>query len=93
LRASNLSAIEQMRLGPDQLKLEGRHPELGRVTLEQLLATWVTHDYAHLAQITRVITRHYGQFAGPWRKYFSLLSGQDAASGEPPAAFNVLCCC
>jgi len=78
LRASNLSAIGQMHLGPDQLKLEGRHPELGLVTLEQLLATWVTHDYAHLAQITRVLTRHYGRFAGPWRRFFSVLVSQDA---------------
>jgi DinB superfamily len=78
LRASNLAAIQQMKLGPDQLKLEGRHPELGRVTLEQLLATWVTHDYAHLAQITRVLARYYGGFTGPWRRYFSLLGSQDA---------------
>lgn len=80
LRTSNLGAIQQMGLAPRQLKLEGRHPELGRVTLEQLLATWVTHDYAHLAQITRVLTRHYGKFAGPWRRFFSLLASQDAAT-------------
>ena len=79
LRASNLAALQEMKLGPDQLKLEGQHPELVRVTLGQLLATWVTHDYAHLAQITRVITRHYGRFAGPWRRYFSLLVNQDTA--------------
>ena len=31
------------------------------------------HDWAHLAQITRVLTRHHGQWVGPWRTYFSLL--------------------
>lgn len=60
---------------PDVLAREGRHPEFGAVTLEQLLATWVTHDHAHLAQIARVLTRHYGAFVGPWKKYFSLLNG------------------
>jgi DinB superfamily len=74
LRTSNLAEIDRMQLGATTLTNEGQHPDLGRVTLGQLLATWVTHDYAHLTQITRVLTRHYGQFVGPWRKYFSLLA-------------------
>jgi hypothetical protein len=43
------------------------------VTLGQLLATWVTHDLAHLAQITRVLAKATGRHAGPWRANFSLL--------------------
>ena len=74
LRTSNLAEIDGMELGATTLEIEGQHPDLGRVTLEQLLATWITHDYAHLAQISRVLTRHFGQFIGPWRKYFSLLA-------------------
>jgi DinB superfamily len=73
LRAANLEEIDRLALTSDRLNLEGRHPELGRVTMEQLLATWVTHDLAHVAQIARVLTRHYGEFIGPWRAYFSLL--------------------
>jgi hypothetical protein len=73
LRAMNLGEIDRMQLGTEKLALEGSHPEFGRVTLEQLLATWVTHDYGHVVQISRVLTRHYGQFIGPWKKYFSLL--------------------
>jgi hypothetical protein len=75
LRESNLAEVERLQLGLAELRREGMHPDLGPVTLEQLLATWVTHDYAHLAQISRVVTRYYGQFVGPWRKYFSLLVG------------------
>jgi len=30
----------------EQLALRGRHPELGQVTLSQLLAAWVVHDSA-----------------------------------------------
>jgi hypothetical protein len=73
LRRESLAEIDRIQLGSAQLARQGRHPELGRVTLEQLLATWVTHDYAHVAQIARVLTRHHGQFVGPWRRYFSLL--------------------
>jgi hypothetical protein len=73
LRAANLAELSGLALGPEALRLTGEHPTFGAVTLEQLLATWVTHDLAHLAQIARVLTRHYGQFAGPWKRYFSLL--------------------
>jgi hypothetical protein len=73
LRASSLTELDRLALGPDALRLQGRHPEFGTVTLEQLLATWVTHDFAHLTQISRVLARHYGESVGPWRKYFSVL--------------------
>ena len=73
LREGSLKELDGLHLGPDHLRLEGRHPEFGRVTLEQLLATWVVHDFAHLSQITRVLTRHHGQWVGPWKAYFSLL--------------------
>ena len=41
LRARNLEKLRSFDIGPEALKLEGTHPELGRVTLKQLLATWV----------------------------------------------------
>lgn len=73
LRARSLADIDEFTLGPEDFSRQGRHPEFGIVTLEQLLATWVTHDLAHVAQVSRVLTRHFGQFVGPWRSYFSLL--------------------
>jgi len=72
-RAASLRELDAFALQPASLRLTGRHPEFGSITLEQLLATWVTHDYAHLTQIARVLTRHYGEWVGPWRAYFSAL--------------------
>src|SRR4029079_10648323 len=40
LRAESLGALEALRLGPEQLAAQGRHPALGLVTLRQLLSTW-----------------------------------------------------
>jgi hypothetical protein len=74
LRAANLAAFDGLALAPADLVREGRHPEFGVVTLGQLLATWITHDYAHISQIARVLARHHGARVGPWTKYFSLLS-------------------
>jgi hypothetical protein len=73
LRAENLEALDALELGPADLAKTGRHPELGVVTLEQLIACWATHDWAHVTQIGRVLTRRYGAAVGPWKAYFSLL--------------------
>jgi hypothetical protein len=73
LRQASLHTLDSLALKPADLARRGRHPELGSVTLGQLVATWVTSDCAHLAQIARILTKYHGQFAGPWRQYFSLL--------------------
>jgi hypothetical protein len=74
LRTANLAALRALHLNANQLALEGEHPELGRVTLGQLLATWVAHDLTHLAQITRTMARHYKDAVGPWRAYLPALN-------------------
>ena len=76
LRRQNVERLLSFRLKPEALDRTGVHPELGVVTLEQLLACWVTHDCAHLAQIARIQTRYFGASAGPWKAYFSLLKGR-----------------
>lgn len=79
LRKASLHELDRVALQPDDLTRKGRHPELGTVTLQELLATWVTSDCAHLTQIARVLTKHHGQFVGPWRRYFSLLRDRKQA--------------
>ena len=76
LRRDNLAALAELQLRPEQLSLRGLHPDpnLGSVTLGQLLATWVAHDLSHLAQIYRVMCRQYGQAVGPWKQYLPLLN-------------------
>ena len=75
LRRANLDKLDTFHLSPSHLSLTGVHPEFGTVTLEQLLACWITHDMAHVAQIARLLTRSFGRDVGPWQKYFSLLQG------------------
>ena len=64
-----------MRLSEADLDRRGTHPELGVVTLRQLLATWVAHDLDHLVQISRVLARQYTDEVGPWRAYLRIISG------------------
>lgn len=73
LRSRNLEDLRAMDLGPEELALTGEHPDFGAVTLEQLLATWVTHDLNHLAQIARVMAVQNREAVGPWAEFLSVL--------------------
>jgi hypothetical protein len=73
LRAENLEILRGWRLTDEQLSLQGEHPDLGSVTLRQLLATWVAHDLGHIAQTTRVMAKRYRDAVGPWRAYLPVL--------------------
>ena len=73
-RSRNLTTLTELNLTAADLERRGRHPELGVVTLRQLLATWVLHDLSHLAQITRVMSKQYKEAVGVWQAYFPILS-------------------
>jgi uncharacterized damage-inducible protein DinB len=73
-RAESLKELEQMNLTPELLVKRGIHPELGEVTLGQLLSTWVVHDLNHISQIVRVMAKQYAEAVGPWRAYLSVLN-------------------
>ena len=62
-----------MNLQPGDFARKGQHPELGEVTLGQLIATWATHDLDHLNQIVRTLARQYTGEVGPWRVYLGVL--------------------
>jgi len=76
LRADNVRELQAMGLTPELLDKRGTHPELGTVTLKQLLATWVVHDLGHIRQVVRVMAKQYTDEVGPWRAYLSIL-GRD----------------
>jgi hypothetical protein len=73
LRASNLLTLDAWALGPRELALGAQHPELGAVTLRQLLASWVVHDLGHVVQVSRTMARQYRAAVGPWTAYMGVL--------------------
>ena len=73
VRVESLDRLLALRLTDADLARPGKHPELGVVTMRQLLATWVAHDLNHLDQIARVMARQYTSAVGPWRAYLSIL--------------------
>jgi hypothetical protein len=73
LRRDNVAVLAGMNLTSADLSRTGQHPELGVVTLGQLLATWVVHDLDHLGQIARTMSKVYADAVGPWSAYLSVL--------------------
>jgi hypothetical protein len=73
LRKNNLITLRNLNLQESDYEKTGTHPELGTVTLSQLLSTWVVHDQSHLAQIARVMAKQYIEEVGPWGAYIPLL--------------------
>jgi hypothetical protein len=73
-RGESLKELEGMNLRPEMLGKRGTHPELGVVTLSQLLSTWVVHDLGHIGQIVRVIAKQYDEAVGAWQAYLPILS-------------------
>ncbi len=73
LRAHNVAELLAMNLSESDLERTGQHPDLGEVTLGQLLATWVVHDLDHVGQIARTMAKVYVDAVGPWNMYLSIL--------------------
>jgi len=73
LRRESVAMLLGMNLRAEDLDRKGLHPELGEVTLGQLLATWVVHDLDHVGQIARTMAKVYSEASGPWSVYLSIL--------------------
>lgn len=73
VRGENLETLRGFVAEGIDLEATGTHPELGRVTAGELLSTWATHDLGHIAQVARVMAKHFGKDAGPWAAYLPIL--------------------
>jgi hypothetical protein len=71
-RRANLDELRGL-VTPDDLDRRGLHPDFGAVTLAELLATWVVHDFNHLHQIVKTMAKRYTVAVGPWRAFLPVL--------------------
>jgi hypothetical protein len=51
-RQANLKWLKKLR--PAQLKRQGTHPEVGAISVEELVTEWAFHDLGHLKQILEI---------------------------------------
>lgn len=69
LRAASLATLAGLTDG--DLARTARHPELGVVTLAELLNEWAAHDTMHLVQAERALMQAFIPGSGPWRPFFA----------------------
>ncbi len=73
LRRENIESLTALNLTEQQLDLRGTHPELGTLTLRNLLAMWAVHDLNHIAQMAKSMAYQYRAKVGPFLEYASIL--------------------
>jgi len=72
LRAASLLELERLQINDLYLGKIGIHPKFGRVTLDELLSTWVAHDLYHLGQIFKAFAAPFQASIGPWQEFLNL---------------------
>jgi DinB superfamily len=77
VRAEQLAQLRAL-VTEEDLDRVGRHPELGEVTMRELLATWAVHDLDHVAQIYAALAGSRDPDVGPWKAYLGILLRRDA---------------
>jgi len=73
LRRRSLETLQNLAISEQQMDLPGLHPDLGPVTLRNLIATWVVHDLGHIAQVVKAMASECRDAVGPWRAYLTIL--------------------
>jgi len=81
LRSDSLRALADLGPLDDLLGTRGTHPDLGEVTLGQLLSTWIVHDLTHVRQICRLAAKQLEDDVGPWREYLTILREGGSRTG------------
>ena len=73
VRSASVDELDSLRLTAADLERRGAHPEMGEVTLGQVVSAWVAHDLTHLAQVGEVLARRYRDDVGPYRAFMPAL--------------------
>src|SRR5258705_13620637 len=69
MRTESLNILGQVT--PPDLDRTGQHPELGPVTLSELIHNWGGHDLMHTVQAERALMQPFINGNGPWRSYYT----------------------
>jgi hypothetical protein len=69
-RQANVKWLKKLR--PAQLKRQGTHPEVGAISVEELVTEWAFHDLGHLKQILEI--KRYALYPrmGSMRAFYKL---------------------
>jgi len=70
-RAKSLALLRKLPRGA--LERRARHPELGRVSLRQMMHEWAFHDLGHIRQVAELYrSRVHFPAMGGWTRYYRI---------------------
>ncbi len=69
-RSRQESLVLLSRVRDEDLGRTAQHPQLGTVTLAEMLHTWAAHDLNHTVQAERALMQPFMLGCGPWRSFF-----------------------
>lgn len=78
-RRTNLDLLAHLALGPMSMSRVGQHPELGQITVANMLMAWAMHDLDHLAQIIGIIGHGHAVAVGPISAYLRICRARHTA--------------
>jgi len=73
LRRQNLARLRELVREDADLDRRGLHPDLGEVTLHQLLSAWTVHDLDHVQQIQAALAGSRDADVGPFKRFLGIL--------------------
>jgi hypothetical protein len=82
LRSLNIDKLRKAALQEVDMRKSGIHPAFGKVSLKELLSSWVVHDLNHLGQICRVMANQYKEEIGPWVEFMGILHWESSAKRQ-----------
>jgi len=77
LRNQNLARLQELVQSDADLDRRGLHPQLGEVTLRQLLSAWTVHDLDHVQQIYSSLAGSRDVAVGPFKIFLGILTRRD----------------
>jgi uncharacterized damage-inducible protein DinB len=72
-RNKSIKELKKLNLVDEDFKKHAIHPTLGQIYLDQLIATWVTHDLSHIAQIARILAKQNAKNVGAFSTFLKIL--------------------
>lgn len=73
-RKKGIKAIKEMNLQQNDFLKTGTHPVAGKIMLQELIATWATHDLTHIAQIARIMAKQNRESVGNFKQFLTILN-------------------
>ncbi|RPG29330.1 MAG: DinB family protein [Muricauda sp. TMED12] len=72
-RTENLELLHGINIKKRHLNRLGIDPELGKITLKEVLSAWTAHDLSHVYQILRCLCYQFRLDVGPLKKHIKIL--------------------